>query len=283
MILQKFCYKNHKKILFIILGILFVILVLWYICFFQRKYPNKDEVSMSENNISISEVPDKAFGSKSGTKEALLGDYYIDERWANFQFCPDVELNYLGTQNIIMGICDGNEIIKKLHRYEEKEKIFYTLDNQSRLFSIDDFNEIDATIDIGEEKIIKSVYAFLKGKIEDLEDYEMDNIKKIEDFYKIELRSSADDTIDLEVKGDGNIQSIFCGYNDGKELTAEEKEYFDTKFDNSLKEYIKKYKKKNPTYEYSVSYQKIDEQICAIYWVTFTGSGGNYVREFIII
>lgn len=279
MILQKFCYKNHKKIFFIILGILFVILILWYICSLQRKYPNKDEISMSENNISISEVPDRAFGSKSGTKEALLGDHYIDERWANFQFCSDIELNYFGTKNIEMDTYDGDTIIKKLHRYEEKEGVFYTLDNQSRFYSIMNFNEKDATVDIGEEEIIKNIYNFLEGKIENLEDYKVDNIQKIEDCYEMQLKNSVDDIIDLEVESDGNIQSMLCRYNDGKELSNEEKQYFDTKFIDFLKGYLKE----DETYKYTVSYAKIDEQICAFYSATFEDSDGITHVEIIII
>lgn len=281
MILQKFCYKNYKKILFIILGILFVILVLWYICSLQRKYLNKDEISISENNISISEVPDRVFGSKSGTKEALFGDYYIDERWANFQFCPDVELNYFGTEDIEMDTYDRNKIIRRLHTYEEKEGVFYTLDNQSRFYSFRNSNEIDTTIDIGEEAIVRSIDTFLKGKIEDLEDYEMDNIKKIEDCYKVELRSSADDTIDLEVKSDGNIQSMFCRYNDGKELSDEEKQYFVKKLDNYIKEYIDKYVAEYKNHSYSIGYQKIDEEIYAFCVFAIEGEV-MFVRDVVI-
>ncbi len=236
---------------------------------------------MSENNISISEVPDKAFGSKSGTKEALLGDYYIDERWANFQFCPDVELNYFGTEDIVMDTYDGNKIIRKLHEYEEKEGVFYTLDNQSRFYSIVNFNEKDATVDIGEEQIIKDIYNFLEGKIENLENYKVDSVQKIEDCYEMQLRSSNDDTIELSVESDGDIQFMLCRYNDGKELSDEEKQYFSTKLENYIKEYIEKYVAEYKNHEYTIKYGKIDDNIYA--FCTFAIEGeAMFVRTVII-
>lgn len=281
MTLRKFWKENHKKIFLIILGMLCAIFISLYICYLPKRDSNENKVSVSWEEDNTLGDQDTVIGSKSGTKEVLFGDYYIDERWANFQFCPDVELNYLGTEDIEMDTYDRNKIIRRLHTYEEKEGVFYTLDNQSRFYSFRNSNKIDTTIDIGKEAIVWSIDTFLKGKIENLEDYEMDNIKKIEDCYKIELRSSADDTIDLEVKSDGNIQSVFCRYNDGKELSDEEKQYFVKKLDNYIKEYIDKYVAEYKNHEYTIKYGKIDDNIYA--FCTFAIEGeAMFVRTVII-
>lgn len=272
-LLREFFTKSHIKVLLTILGILFIIIVLLSVYCLLKKYSDENKVSdpLLEDRVTT--------GNKSEPKKAPVGDHYIDERWANFQFCSDIELNYFGTKNIEMDTYDGDTIIKKLHRYEEKEGVFYTLDNQSRFYSIMNFNEKDATVDIGEEEIIKNIYNFLEGKIENLEDYKVDNIQKIEDCYEMQLKNSVDDIIDLEVESDGNIQSMLCRYNDGKELSNEEKQYFDTKFIDFLKGYLKE----DETYKYTVSYAKIDEQICAFYSATFEDSDGITHVEIIII
>ncbi len=232
-----------------------------------------------EGNILILGDKNQVLKNKSKIKKAPVGEHYIDEQWNNIQFCSDIELNYFGTKNIEMDTYDGDTIIKKLHRYEEKEGVFYTLDNQSRFYSIMNFNEKDATVDIGEEEIIKNIYSFLEGKIENLEDYKVDNIQKIEDCYEMQLKNSVDDIIDLEVESDGNIQSMRCRYNDGKELSDEEKQYFNTEFNDYIKEHLRE----NETYKYTVNYEKIDGQICAFYTTTFEDNDGITHSEIIII
>lgn len=247
---------------------------------FKKLYPDIEETNTPwvEGNMVILGDRNQVLKNVSKVRKTPIGEYYIDERWNNVQFCPNIQLNYFGTENIVRDTYNGNKIIKKLHEYEEKEGVFYTLDNQSRLYSITDYNEIDATIDIGEEEIIKSIYTFLQGKIENLEDYKVDSVQKIEGCYEMRLRSSNDDTIELSVESDGNIQFMLCRYNDARELSDERKQYFNIEFNNYIKEHLKE----NETYEYTVSYEKIDEQICAFYWVTFTGSGGKYVKDIII-
>ncbi len=192
---------------------------------YKDKYSNIPiaETPLAEGNLVILGDRNQVLKNVSKIKKVPLGEHYIDEQWNSVQFYSDIQLNYFGTRNIEMDTYDGNKVIKKLHEYEEKEGVFYTLDNQSRLYSINDYNEVDAIIDIGEEEIIKSIYTFLEGKIENLDSYKVDSIERVEKYYKMKLKNSTNDTIELEVESDGNIQYMICVYDDIGELTAEKK------------------------------------------------------------
>lgn len=227
--------------------------------------------------LSILEEQNQVLDDESPPQRILIGEYYIDERWANTQIFPDMDLNYFGTLNMKMDTYDGTTIIRKLHDYEEKEGIFYTFDNRSRLYAIESFNKIDATVDIGEEEIVKSVYTFLEGKIENLNCYKVDNIRKTDNCYKMQLRSKNDDIIDLTVESDGDIQLLVCRYHSVGKVSKKEKQYFDTKLDTYLKEHLEEYE----SYEYTVNYEEIDEKIYAFYVITFQRDGINFLKNVI--
>ncbi len=271
--MQKFWKESRRKIFFIIFGAIVIGFVFLCIYCLQRKCANMHGVSA----LSILEEQNQVLDDESPPQRILIGEYYIDERWANTQIFPDMDLNYFGTLNMKMDTYDGTTIIRKLHDYEEKEGIFYTFDNRSRLYAIESFNKIDATVDIGEEEIVKSVYTFLEGKIENLNCYKVDNIRKTDNCYKMQLRSKNDDIIDLTVESDGDIQLLVCRYHSVGKVSKKEKQYFDTKLDTYLKEHLEEYE----SYEYTVNYEEIDEKIYAFYVITFQRDGINFLKNVI--
>lgn len=271
--MQKFWKENYKKIFLMILGAIVMVFIFLCVYRFLGKCSNINRVSA----LFILEEQNQVLDEESPPKRIPIGDYYIDEQWSDIQIFPDVKLNYFGTLNMKMDTYDGTTIIRKLHDYEEKEGIFYTFDNRSRLYAIESFNKIDATVDIGEEEIVKSVYTFLEGKIENLNCYKVDTIRKTDNCYKMQLRSKNDDIIDLTVESDGDIQLLVCRYHSVGKVSKKEKQYFDTKLDTYLKEHLEEYE----SYEYTVNYEEIDEKIYAFYVITFQRDGINFLKNVI--